>query len=1025
MAARLIGSFRSRSTSTRTPPPPRIAPRVDALEVRRLLSRLPFPAGDSDALRHADKGAALLLNETTPLAPAGARGHLGAPARAHAQAPTSIAESEPRGTEGQNDTQATAQFLSGFGTGPGDFAAADVRGSAEQFTPVTPREDDGSIRRANVTGAVSGAAAAFDAEGVIGDGPHGSAGTGTGDYDHYSLPAQAGQLITVYVNAVWLGSPLDSALAIYDSSGTVVASNDDRFNNEFYGSTPDSFVRFLVPVTDTYSVVVFGSGSGLQADPFDPVSGGGVGSEGFYRLDIFLDSPFLVSPAEDDGAIPLANDTGLRAGTVGTAFARATIGDGPHGSAGTGTGDFDFYRVEAAAGQTIAVDTDTPIPLVGVDTAVGIYDAAGNLLAFNDDDFETFDSLVIFDAPATGTYFVMVTVFPGLLPADPFDPSSGPGVGTEGDYSVTIDLVDPPTSDFYSFDLEAGDIIGAALFRGADRLNLYGPDGALRVGTFFSGNALFPESSPLPGSESNTNSALSYVIDSPGRYVMEVSFGFAGYTLQLRAFRPVLEQQPVFTHQVLFLDFDGATLNPDDYKPDVGVNPNATLSPLSSFLGAFGLAASDESAVIDAIVANVAENFAQDVSGVVGRGANGDFQITGQAGEFQIEILNSRDHADPFGLYPNVSRVIIGGTRAQFGPFWTTTNIVGISASIDVGNFDTSETAVALLDLLSDPVHRFSLLRIPRAAGATLIDLIGAAVGHTVSHEAGHFFGNWHTHLFTAFTNVMTNNIFQYIGPDGIFGTADDIDLDFGPGNYSHSAFESIFDGVEDTLNTIAFGLSTGTKAGTYFDFVNGTLYVSGNLDDGHKDELKARASGGNLEVFINGALGDTRPLASVRRVYFNGSGDRDTLDASGLDLPVILLGRGGDDELLGGRGNDVLVGGRGSDQMGGGGGDDILVAGSTAFDTNTAALRSILDEWTSGREFAARVSNLSGTGSGSRLNGDHFLTATGPLATVFGDDGRDDLTGNAGRDWFFASLSGSRRDDIDDLRGGDVLTLL
>src|SRR5262249_21218065 len=196
--------------------------------------------------------------------------------------------------------------------------------------------------------------------------------------------------------------------------------------------------------------------------------------------------------------------------------------------------------------------------------------------------------------------------------------------------------------------------------------------------------------------------------------------------------------------QVLFLDFDGATLTPEDFPanddeffPSNQVHPNATLSPLSSFLGAFGLTAADESAAIDAIVATVTENLAEDVSGVIGVGKNGDFQITGRAGEFQIEILNSRDHADPFGLYPNVSRVIIGGTRAEFGP-----NVIGMAPSIDVGNFDISETAVALLDFLSDPDIPLSLHHVPRADGASMIDLIGVAVGNVVSHEAGHFFGD-------------------------------------------------------------------------------------------------------------------------------------------------------------------------------------------------------------------------------------------------------------------------------------------
>src|SRR5262249_54538090 len=150
------------------------------------------------------------------------------------------------------------------------------------------------------------------------------------------------------------------------------------------------------------------------------------------------------------------------------------------------------------------------------------------------------------------------------------------------------------------------------------------------------------------------------------------------------------------------------------------------------------------------------------------------------------------------------------------------------------------------------------------------------------------------------------------LGPDGTFGTADDLDIDFGRGFYSRL---ETFAGVEDTLNTIAFGLSTGTQAGTYYDFVTGTLYVTGTIDGGHADRLEARARAANLEVYINGALADTRPLTTVRRIFFNGSGDDDQMVASGLNLPVTMMGRGGDDKLTGGLGDDNLDGGPGADK--------------------------------------------------------------------------------------------------------------
>src|SRR5262249_28169326 len=157
-------------------------------------------------------------------------------------------------------------------------------------------------------------------------------------------------------------------------------------DNPVSGHTTDSFFHFLMPADDSYSVVVFGKGSGFQADPFDSASGGGAASEGGYQLTIALESPVRISQTEDDGALSLANETGLTAGSEGLVIATAVIGDGPDGSGGTGLGDIDLYRLGAAAGQLISVDTDTLVPLVGLDTIVGIFDGSGNLLAFNDDD---------------------------------------------------------------------------------------------------------------------------------------------------------------------------------------------------------------------------------------------------------------------------------------------------------------------------------------------------------------------------------------------------------------------------------------------------------------------------------------------------------------------------------------------------------------------------------------------------------------------------------------------------------------
>jgi hypothetical protein len=354
--------------------------------------------------------------------------------------------------------------------------------------------------------------------------------------------------------------------------------------------------------------------------------------------------------------------------------------------------------------------------------------------------------------------------------------------------------------DFFTFDLQPGDILGVNRIGAGSSVRVNDPGGTLLVNTATDASFIYPASSPLPGGGGR---ALAWVVDTAGTYALRTTGGSGSYTLEVRLFRPVLEQQGVGNTQILFLDFDGATINALALFGPPG-NASATLSPLSSFLPAWGLTAGDENAVIDAILASIDENF-NDV-GLVGN--NGNFVVSGIDGEYAIEVQNSRDHPDPFGQ-PNVSRVIVGGTVGQLG-----ITTIGIAEDIDPGNFSTEATAVTLLDFLSMPsTNPNSLNQYAIAPGASKIDLVGVGVGNITAHEAGHFFGNFHTTRFNANQNIMDqggnlDNIVG-VGPDRIWGTADDVDVDFGDDNFANEGFS----GTEDTLNVVAFGLSTGTAA--------------------------------------------------------------------------------------------------------------------------------------------------------------------------------------------------------------------
>jgi Ca2+-binding RTX toxin-like protein len=126
--------------------------------------------------------------------------------------------------------------------------------------------------------------------------------------------------------------------------------------------------------------------------------------------------------------------------------------------------------------------------------------------------------------------------------------------------------------------------------------------------------------------------------------------------------------------------------------------------------------------------------------------------------------------------------------------------------------------------------------------------------------------------------------------------------------------------------------------------------------------------------------------------------------------------------KLHGGQGRDLLIGGLGADMLNGNAGDDLLIAGTTAFDVHEEGLAAILAEWTSARRYADRVANLRGTGSGPRANGDVFLKASGPDATVFDDGAVDRLQGASGGSWYFAKRSGLVTDLITGLGALEIV---
>jgi hypothetical protein len=435
----------------------------------------------------------------------------------------------------------------------------------------------------------------------------------------------------------------------------------------------------------------------------------------------------------------------------------------------------------AAEGQRLVVDVDTDGS--GVDPVVAVWDAAGFLVGLNDDGpAGELDSYLVMPVPAAGDYFVSVSDFGSFLPGDPFDSGSGSGAGNEGSYTVTFGLDGVTDIDVYGVHLRRGDVLSGSVDGAATLLAVHAPDGdGVRevFGSSLDATYIYPPSAPLTG---GGNAVVDHVADVDGLHFVAVEGGSGDYAVTLEVYRPGPDVK--HARQTIFLDFDGARVNTGIWGGP-GVRQ---LSPFSAFVTAWGIPAWQEDALIDRIVATVTENLRQ------------DFARTGVS----VRILNSRDHRDTFGR-PDVSRVVVGGTIAESG-----IPVIGIAQSIDPGNFELAETALVLLDFLSgspeDPASLNAYLR----PGSNRIRFVGTAIGNVVAHEAGHLLGNWHVDQFNDVADLMDQGgnypVLFGVGPDGVGGTADDPDVDFGVDRLN--PFEG-FTGTENTAARTRWGLTS------------------------------------------------------------------------------------------------------------------------------------------------------------------------------------------------------------------------
>jgi hypothetical protein len=192
----------------------------------------------------------------------------------------------------------------------------------------------------------------------------------------------------------------------------------------------------------------------------------------------------------------------------------------------------------------------------------------------------------------------------------------------------------------------------------------------------------------------------------------------------------------------------------------------------------------------------------------------------------------------------------------------------------------------------------------------------------------------------------------------------------------------------------------TGSNAGTLDGWVNYTGFAY--LDGGGVSDSFDFTNGATVGGSINGEGGNA--LLNYARYNFTvsvglGNGIATGVVGSVIGIQGVVGGSGSN--FLTGTGRSLLIGGTGPSSLSGGSSDTLMIAGSTSYDLQDAALEAILDEWDrTDLGFYARVADLEyGTG----LNGSDVLT----LATVKSNDTANTITSNAsGQSWIFARTS-------------------